>query len=109
MVLAVYMPPQLPGPGMAVRSTSSSPASRELAGRVRADRLEHRDDVAPLRRPGGSCRRRRTPTGRFRRAIAMAQPGMFLSQPPMATKPSKPSAPTTVSMESAITSRDTSE
>jgi hypothetical protein len=39
----------------------------------------------------------------------MAQPGMFLSHPPTATKPSKPSAPTTVSMESAITSRETSE
>ncbi|MGC4111347.1 MAG: hypothetical protein QM747_13175 [Nocardioides sp.] len=47
--------------------------------------------------------------GRFSRAMAMAQPGMFLSQPPMATKPSKPSAPTTVSMESAITSLETSE
>ena len=35
--------------------------------------------------------------------------GMFLSQPPMATSPSKPSAPATVSSESAITSRDTSE
>ena len=39
----------------------------------------------------------------------MMQPGMFLSQPPMATTPSKPSQPTTVSMESAITSRETSE
>ena len=34
---------------------------------------------------------------------------MFLSQPPMATSPSKPSAPATVSMESAMTSRETSE
>ena len=34
---------------------------------------------------------------------------MFLSQPPIATSPSKPSAPATVSIESAITSRDTSE
>ncbi len=34
---------------------------------------------------------------------------MFLSQPPMATKPSIPSQPTTVSMESAMTSRETSE
>jgi len=41
--------------------------------------------------------------------MAMAQPGMFLSQPPMATKPSKPSAPTTASIESAMISRDTSE
>jgi hypothetical protein len=43
------------------------------------------------------------------RTMAIAQPGMFLSQPPMVTKPSKPSAPTTVSIESAITSRETSE
>ncbi len=41
--------------------------------------------------------------------MAMTQPGMFLSQPPMATRPSKPSQPTTVSIESAITSRETSE
>ena len=42
-------------------------------------------------------------------ASAIRQPGMFLSQPPIATKPSMPSQPTTVSMESAITSRETSE
>jgi hypothetical protein len=41
--------------------------------------------------------------------MAMMQPGMFLSQPPMATTPSMPSQPTTVSMESAMTSRLTSE
>ena len=41
--------------------------------------------------------------------MAMSAPGMFLSQPPMATKPSMPSQPTTVSMESAMTSRETSE
>ena len=34
---------------------------------------------------------------------------MFLSQPPIATRPSSPSAPITTSIESAITSRDTSE
>ncbi len=34
---------------------------------------------------------------------------MFLSQPPMATTPSNISHPATVSIESAITSRDTSE
>ena len=41
--------------------------------------------------------------------MAMMQPGMFLSQPPTATKASKPWQPTTVSMESAMTSRDTRE
>ena len=41
--------------------------------------------------------------------MAIKAPGMFLSQPPMATKPSIPSQPTTVSMESAMTSRETRE
>jgi hypothetical protein len=41
--------------------------------------------------------------------MAITQPGMFLSHPPIATKPSNPSAATTVSIESAMTSRDTSE
>ena len=41
--------------------------------------------------------------------MAMTQAGMFLSQPPMVTRPSKPSQPVTVSMESAMTSRETSE
>src|SRR6185295_7017832 len=41
--------------------------------------------------------------------MAIMQPGMFLSQPPMATNPSMPSQPTTVSTESAMTSRDTRE
>src|ERR1700747_2769406 len=39
----------------------------------------------------------------------MAPPGIFLLHPPIATKPSNPSAPTTASMESAMISRDTSE
>src|SRR5258708_10747149 len=41
--------------------------------------------------------------------MAMSDPGIFLSHPPMATNPSMPSHPTTVSIESAMTSRDTSE
>src|ERR1700722_634226 len=41
--------------------------------------------------------------------MAIKAPGMFLSQPPMATRPSMPSQAATVSMESAMTSRETSE
>ena len=37
------------------------------------------------------------------------QPGIFLSQPPIATNPSIHSQPTTVSIESAITSLETIE
>src|SRR5699024_5069710 len=37
--------------------------------------------------------------------MAIKQPEIYLSHPPIATKPSKLSAPTTVSIESAIKSR----
>ena len=47
--------------------------------------------------------------GRFSRARPITSPGMFLSQPPMATMPSWPMQPETVSTLSAITSRETSE
>src|SRR6266516_2282397 len=43
--------------------------------------------------------------GIFKRASAIRQPGMFLSQPPIATTPSKRWALLTSSIESAITSR----
>ena len=45
----------------------------------------------------------------FIRAIAIIAPGMFLSQPPTATTPSMLWAPQAVSIESAMTSRETSE
>ena len=43
------------------------------------------------------------------RASAISAPGMFLSQPPIASTPSCIWPRETVSIESAITSRDTSE
>ena len=42
-------------------------------------------------------------------ANPIKQPGIFLSQPPIAIKPSNPSHPATVSIESAITSLETKE
>ena len=47
--------------------------------------------------------------GRFSRAIAMMQPGMFLSQPGIETFASYHCPDIIVSMESAIRSRDCSE
>ena len=47
--------------------------------------------------------------GLFSLAIPIKQPGIFLSHPPMAINPSYPRQPTTVSIESAITSLDTNE
>ena len=46
MVLAVYMPEQDPGPGIAVRSTNLQLLLGHRALRVAADRLEYRHDVA---------------------------------------------------------------
>ena len=47
--------------------------------------------------------------GTFRRAIAIMHPGMFLSQPAMVISPSIRSPKVTSSIESAMTSRLTSE
>src|SRR5271165_3701076 len=47
--------------------------------------------------------------GIFRRQSAMMMPGIFLSQPPIPTRPAKRLPRATSSMESAITSRETSE
>eukprot|EP00287_Rhodomonas_sp_CCMP768_P028778 CAMPEP_0202838398 /NCGR_PEP_ID=MMETSP1389-20130828/49232_1 /ASSEMBLY_ACC=CAM_ASM_000865 /TAXON_ID=302021 /ORGANISM="Rhodomonas sp., Strain CCMP768" /LENGTH=78 /DNA_ID=CAMNT_0049514671 /DNA_START=28 /DNA_END=261 /DNA_ORIENTATION=- len=47
--------------------------------------------------------------GRFTRAMAITVPGMFLSQPGSAMLPSYHWPPITVSIESAIRSRDCSE
>ena len=44
-----------------------------------------------------------TPPAGSAARLAIMQPGMFLSQPPMATRPSSCSQPITVSIESAIT------
>jgi len=47
--------------------------------------------------------------GMFMRAMAISAPGMFLSHPPTANTPSTHWALHTVSIESAITSRETRE
>ncbi len=52
MVFAVYMPPQDPGPGIAVRSISCEAGVVEVTLGVTPDGLEHADDVAaPGARP----------------------------------------------------------
>ena len=67
------MPPHDPAPGTGVRLEIGEIGVAQRAGGVLPDRFEHRHDVdrpvAPAC-PAGSCRRRRTPTGRFSRAIA---------------------------------------
>jgi hypothetical protein len=51
MVLAVYMPPQEPGPGMAQDSTVSSSSSEYSPAACFADGFEDGDDVEVLPRP----------------------------------------------------------
>jgi hypothetical protein len=75
MVLAVYMPPQEPAPGMAHSSIASARGRRSCRG-VRADRLEDRHDVDVLalvlaRQDRAAVDEHR---GRFRRAMAITQP-----------------------------------
>jgi len=65
-----------------VRSTSCKLLVGNPTGRARAHRLENRNDVSPLS-PGTN----RAPVDKDRRTVQtrnrIAQPGMFLSQPPM--------------------------
>ena len=108
MVFAVYIPPHEPGPGIAVCSISFSSMSDTVPAAC-PPTASNTEMMSRRSAPGRIVPPYTNTLGRSRRAIAMAHPGMFLSQPPMATKPSNPCAPTTASMESAINSRETSE
>ena len=113
MVLAVYMPPQAPAPGMEQASIVFNPCSSSLPAAYWPTASKTETMSQSLCDSGWMPGRIVPPytntEGRFSRAMAMMQPGMFLSQPPMPTNASKPSAPQTVSIESAMTSRETSE
>ena len=111
MVLAVYMPPQEPAPGHAWRSTSVSCAS-VIVPALHCPTASNALTIVrscPCRRPGLMVPPYRKTDGTSSRAIAIMAPGMFLSQPPIASRPSMLWPFTTVSIESAITSRETSE
>ena len=115
IVLAVYMPPHEPGPGMAqdsiVRNSASSISPRACAPTASKTLMMSTFLAAflPPMRPGMMVPPYTKTAGRLRRAIAIMHAGMFLSQPPIVIRPSKPSHALTASIESAIISRDTSE
>ena len=113
IVFAVYMPPHAPAPGQAWRTMSRALVLVDALRDELAVALERGDDVErsarAARARAGSCRRRPSATGRFTRPIAIRQPGMFLSQPGIETFASYHCAHITVSIESAIRSRDWSE
>ena len=109
----MYIPPQEPGPGIAQEVMSSKPLSERLPFECAptASKTETISSFfeSPVTQPGRIVPPYTKTAGRFILAIAIMQPGMFLSQPPIATYPSIHSQPTTVSIESAITSLDTKE
>ena len=111
MVLAVNNPPQDPSPGHAAHSSSvnSSLVMRPAAQAPTASNTSWILMSLPLYWPGRMLPPYTNTLGMFRRAMAMTQPGMFLSQPPTVTSPSIRCPKATVSMESAMTSRLTSD
>ncbi len=116
MVLAVYIPPQAPSPGQIARSMASTSA-RDILPAAQAPTASkasmivtwRSDPSESLAIPGRMDPAYRNTEARSRRAAAMSIPGSDLSQPASRTDPSSRSAIITVSTESAMTSRDTSE
>ena len=111
MVLAVNMPPHAPSPGHAARSISvSSPSVMVPAAHApTASNTVVMSMLLPLYTPGMVLPLYTNTLARFNRAAAMSIAGMLLSQPARPTNPSKRSPCTTVSTESVMTSRDTSD
>ena len=111
MVLAVNWPPQAPAPGQA----RSSSARRSLSLMVPAAWAPTASNTSrmvtsrPWKRPGKMGPPYSTRPGRSRRARAMTAAGMVLSQPTSITDASNRWPMTASSIESAMTSRDTSD
>ena len=111
MVLAVNIPPQEPSPGQAAFSTRSSSAS-SMVPRPRAPTASKTFWIVmswSSSRPGRIDPPYRKTLGTSMRTAAISIPGSDLSQPANVTIPSSRSACITVSTESAMTSRETSE
>ena len=111
MVLAVNMPPQAPSPGQMARSIRSTSARVIFPARQAPTASKASTIVTswPSIRPGMIEPAYRKTLARSSRAAAIIIPGRLLSQPASSTEPSSRSAIITVSTESAITSRLTSE
>ena len=111
-MLAVNWPPQAPGAGRGDVLELGQLLVGHLAGGVGADRLEDvldRDVLALEAARARSSRRRASGSARRGGRGAITQPGIVLSQPESATTPSNMWPRATSSIESAITSRLTSE
>ncbi len=112
IVFAVNWPPQAPGTGQDASSISRSSSRLIFPARYAPIASNTVTTVAsrrPRSTPGLIVPLYRARPGRSRRASAIAAPGSVLSQPTRHTRPSKRCPRATSSIESAITSRDTSE
>mmetsp|Transcript_22983 Transcript_22983/g.45235 ORF Transcript_22983/g.45235 Transcript_22983/m.45235 type:complete len:249 (-) Transcript_22983:422-1168(-) len=112
IVLAVYMPPHAPGPGHALHTMSRRSASSIVPAMYcpydwKAETISRTSPLEDF--PGWIVPPYTIREGLFRRAMAMIVPGIFLSHPGMDTFASYHCADITVSIESAIRSRDWSE
>ena len=116
MVLAVNIPPHAPSPGQMARSIRST-SSWDMSPRAHAPTASNASMIVTsfsvpsvsVTCPGMIEPAYRNTDARSRRAAAISIPGRDLSQPASVTEPSRRSACMTVSTESAIRSRDTSE
>mmetsp|Transcript_120670 Transcript_120670/g.341211 ORF Transcript_120670/g.341211 Transcript_120670/m.341211 type:complete len:360 (-) Transcript_120670:340-1419(-) len=112
IVFAVYMPPQAPAPGQACLTMSARHWSSMLPvmNLPYASKVETMSSFSPSRdRPVAMVPPYSISEGLLTRSIAMTQPGMFLSQPGIVTSASYHCAPMTVSILSAMISREGSE
>ena len=111
MVLAVNMPAQLPSLGQALHSMAfrSSSDIVPAAWAPTASNTLTMSSACPLYSPGRIDPPYTNTDGRLSRAAAISMPGKLLSHPASVTMASSRSACMTISTESAITSRDTSD
>ncbi len=111
MVLAVYCPPHAPAPGQATSSSSlrSESVMIPAAFAPTASKTSAKVTFLPRNVPGAMVPPYSTKPGKSRRASAMAAAGIVLSHPTTATTASNICPRHTSSMESAITSRLTSD
>ena len=111
MVLAVYIPPQAPSPGQIARSiwSTRSCVINPRAHAPTASKASMMVTSLPSTWPGKVEPAYTNTDATSIRAAAIIIPGKDLSHPAKVTIPSRRSACITVSTESAITSRETSE
>ena len=111
MVLAVNWPPHAPAEGQATSSSACSSSSliAPTACWPTASNTSCTVTSLPWKRPGRMLPPYMNTEGTFSRTMAIMMPGRVLSHPARPTRPSYAWPRMVSSVESAITSRETSE